>query len=214
MVYDSRRGKTVLFGGWISSPPNSFLNDTWEWNGSSWAQTNLWPGPARFDHAMVYDSQHWRTVLFGGNSSSTLDDTWTWSDGIFGTGCGNPALVLASIATARPILSMTAQASLANIPSSVAFVSLGWSRFAMGPVALPLTLAGIGMPGCDLLQSADAAALPVTSTGAGTATFNLPIPNWSVLVGLDVYLQGWAWAPGANSGNAIVSNGLEWRISY
>ncbi|HLQ38194.1 MAG TPA: hypothetical protein VK348_10350 [Planctomycetota bacterium] len=79
-------------------------------------------------------------------------------------------------------------------------------------IPAPLTLAGFGMPGCDLLQSAEAAAQPVSSTGPGAATLSLPLPNIGALVGLQVYLQAWALAPGANPGNTVVSNGLDWFI--
>jgi len=40
----------------------------------------------------------------------------------------------------------------------------------------------------------------------------LPLPTWAGLIGLEIYLQGWANAPGANPGNTIVSNGVEWVI--
>ena len=46
----------------------------------------------------------------------------------------------------------------------------------------------------------------------GTATFSLPLPNTAGLIGLHLYLQGWAYAPGANAGDMIVSNGVEWLI--
>jgi hypothetical protein len=42
----------------------------------------------------------------------------------------------------------------------------------------------------------------------------LPLPNWSGLIGLHLYLQGWANAPGVNAGNTIVSNGIDWLIGY
>jgi hypothetical protein len=48
----------------------------------------------------------------------------------------------------------------------------------------------------------------------GTATYSLPLPNWSGLIGLHLYLQGWANAPGVNAGNTIVSNGIDWLIGY
>ena len=75
-----------------------------------------------------------------------------------------------------------------------------------------MPLATYGMPGCDLLHSAEAAAIPTTSTGTGTAIFSWPLPNWSGLIGLHIYLQGWAPAPGANTAGVIVSNGVEWVI--
>src|SRR5262249_31292088 len=142
MVYDSQRGHTVSFGGWNGS----ILGVTGEWDGSSWTQT--YGGPYRYGHAMAYDSQRERTVLFGGVSGLRyLGDTWEWGNSssgtasVFGAGCGIPALVLSPVTAARPVINTTAQASLTNIPSSLAFVALGWSNAAFGPFLLPLTLA-------------------------------------------------------------------------
>jgi hypothetical protein len=166
---------------------------------------------------MAYDSGRSRTVLFGGTiigGSSVLGDTWEGgvnaSASAYGTGCGSPALTISP--GALPRINTTAQALLANIPSSLAFVDLGWSNTTTGIFALPLSLAPFGLPGCLLQRSLDSGSLPVTSTGVGTATFSVPLPNFRGLIGLQLYLQGWAIAPGYNPGGAIVSNGLEWLI--
>ena len=216
MAYDSQRGVTVMFGG--TSSGSNYLADTWEWNGSSWTQVSTTGPSARREHAMAYDSLRGRIVLFGG--CCYLGDTWEWDSQnlayalTFGAGCGSPVLDLAPVANARPVIGTTGQAALTNIPSppAIAFVALGWSRTTSGGFSLPLSLAGFGMPGCDLLQSAEAAANPTTATGPGTATFSLPLPGIAGLLGLHLYLQGWATAPGTNSGNLIVSNGIHWRI--
>jgi hypothetical protein len=166
---------------------------------------------------MVYDEQRGVCVLFGGfDGNGRPTDTWQW-DGrylgtasTFGTGCGSPLLDLA--AAGRPIIGETAHATLTNVPSQVAFVALGWSRTTAGAFSLPLSLAFFGMPGCDLLQSAEVAADPANIMTTGIADYALPIPNFAGLIGLVVHLQGWAVAPGMNAGNTIVSNGLTWGI--
>jgi hypothetical protein len=216
MAYDSQRHKTVLFGGLVLVW-NQLQGDTWEWNGASWAQVASGGPWQRYAAAMAYDNVRGRSVMFGGAFGGALADTWEWtgspgSASLFGQGCGSPPLALSP--TANPTINTVATVTLSNIPSVVAFVALGWSRTSFGPFTLPLTLVTYGMPGCDLLQSAEAAAQPVTFTGASTATHSLPLPNWSGLVGLRVYLQGWAYAPGTNQGNTIVSNGIEWTIGF
>jgi hypothetical protein len=133
---------------------------------------------------------------------------------VFGTGCGNPALALVPVPNAAPTISTTAKVTLANIPSAVAFLALGWSRTSMGPFTLPLSLSGYGMSGCALLQSAETAGAPVSFTSAGNATYTLLLPNWTALIGVRSYLQAWALAPGVNAGNAIVSNGVEWTVGF
>jgi hypothetical protein len=83
MAYDSARQRTVLFGGYVGMVfSGSPVADTWEWDGKNWTQikpTSTLP-PARWKHALAYDSARQRTVLFGGSdiNSKTLADTWEW----------------------------------------------------------------------------------------------------------------------------------------
>jgi len=189
----------------------------------TWTNGSPANGPAaRGHHAMAYDSQRGRTVLFSGVNfcCGYLAETWELdpqnlaSALPYGAGCGSPVLDLTPQANARPVIGTVGRAALTNIPSqpSISFVALGWSRTTSGGFALPLSLAGFGMPGCDLLTSAEAPAVPTTPTGAASANLNLALPNNTGLVGLEVYLQGWAVAPGANLAGVIVSNGIHWRI--
>ena len=77
MVFDSARGRVVLFGG---ESGNAELAETWEWDGTSWAlRTPSVSPPGRRDHAMAWDASRQRVVLFGGyDGSSVLADTWEW----------------------------------------------------------------------------------------------------------------------------------------
>jgi hypothetical protein len=80
-VYDAVRQRVVMFGGgsWTELP----LDDTWEWDGVTWAQqAPTTRPPARFWHGLAYDAARQRTVLFGGSGLvGGLDDTWEW-DGV------------------------------------------------------------------------------------------------------------------------------------
>jgi hypothetical protein len=84
MAYDSNRGRTVLFGGFvgpIAPGSGSSFNDTWEWDGENWSQmADSGPG-SRYWHSMAFDSHRSQTVLFGGWPSplgAALADTWAW----------------------------------------------------------------------------------------------------------------------------------------
>ncbi len=75
-------GVVVLFGG---IGPTGTLDQTWSWRSVGgqppfWHQ--LFPArspSARHGHAMTYDSQRNRIVMFGGYSpAGVLDDTWEW----------------------------------------------------------------------------------------------------------------------------------------
>jgi len=44
MTFDSKRGRTVLFGG--VGAGGALFGDTWEWDGSFWTQMdNIGPAP-------------------------------------------------------------------------------------------------------------------------------------------------------------------------
>jgi hypothetical protein len=77
---------------------------------------------------------------------------------------------------------------------------------------LPVTLAGIGMIGCDLYQSAEVLGLGTSPVSPTTRSFSLAIPNTQSLVGLHAYLQAYAFAPGANPLNIIISNAIDWHL--
>jgi hypothetical protein len=79
LVYDSDRRRVILFGGLGSQ---DYLNDTWEYNGTTWLPiTPATSPPKRDSHAMVFDNQRDVTVLFGGYNEhgDTLGDTWEYN---------------------------------------------------------------------------------------------------------------------------------------
>jgi hypothetical protein len=82
MTYDAQRQKVVLFGG--RGPINgneSYLGDTWEWNGTYWFNHYGIAGPSpRMGARLAFDSRRQRTLLCGGvDSSGALQDTWEWN---------------------------------------------------------------------------------------------------------------------------------------
>ncbi len=82
LAYDSKADRTILFGGWSSSGGYS---DTWAYDFDSNAWEELAPAVApspRYYHAMVYDVQSDRIILFGGTDvSGHLADTWAYDYG-------------------------------------------------------------------------------------------------------------------------------------
>lgn len=84
-VYDVARQRAVVFGG-RSMTSDEPLSTTWQVDGTSWSEVAVASAPpARFDHALAYDSARQRVVLFGGEARATgsaaanyLDDTWEW----------------------------------------------------------------------------------------------------------------------------------------
>ena len=77
MAFDRVRGRTVLFGGadpmFILNPP---LNDTWEWDGTTWTQRAPAVAPSgRSGASMTFDTARGVSVLYGGGATP---DTWEY----------------------------------------------------------------------------------------------------------------------------------------
>src|SRR3990172_8178838 len=80
MAYDAQSGRIILFGG--VSGAGGYIGDTWAYD----LEANVWtslsppsgPTPRRY-HAMAYDVQSDRVVLFGGQDVTGLPgDTWAY----------------------------------------------------------------------------------------------------------------------------------------
>lgn len=85
MAYDASLARTIVFGGY-DQDTNTVLGDTWEYNGTDWAQKAPAASPAaRYRGASYYDSTRLRVVVFGGYDGTTIrndmfeytGDTWT-----------------------------------------------------------------------------------------------------------------------------------------
>jgi hypothetical protein len=78
LAYDAARQRVVLFGGSLDANGSVVKNDTWEWDGSVWTQQSPSRSPSeRQMHALAYDSDIQRIILFGGIG---LDDTWEYGN--------------------------------------------------------------------------------------------------------------------------------------
>lgn len=84
LAYDTQRQRAVMFGGGshvrLSDQKWYGENDTWEWDGSTWAQVSSSTAPPpRLFAGMAYDEKRGVTVLFGGaHLGVDYDDTWEW----------------------------------------------------------------------------------------------------------------------------------------
>jgi len=80
MEYDPDRQVTVLFGG---NRGTGRENKTWEYNGAVWSEVSPTPSPPgreNITHAMVYDTEWNRMVLFGGLTVTGIaNDTWEYN---------------------------------------------------------------------------------------------------------------------------------------
>jgi hypothetical protein len=84
MAHNPSDDGVVLFGGNhydpAAVPTNTFLADTWAWDGTAWTlQVTPVAPSARYEAAM--SSIHGAAILFGGlpaTGSTPLGDTWEW----------------------------------------------------------------------------------------------------------------------------------------
>lgn len=83
MAYDSGRAASVLFGG-VDVRTNTYRQDTWTWNGSTWSEvTTVASPPARYFAGMAFDEKRSQTVLHAGAVANAAggaaegNDTWT-----------------------------------------------------------------------------------------------------------------------------------------
>lgn len=109
MTYDPTIKKTVLFGGFDGT---RYLDQTWTWDGTTWAQQKKNPAPARALSSMWYDPTLKKTVIYGGVGQPTTtdrvtryNDMWTfdgngWSQ-LTPTG-GTPGMRYAALTTVDP----------------------------------------------------------------------------------------------------------------
>ncbi|MEM7205429.1 MAG: hypothetical protein AAF628_34555 [Planctomycetota bacterium] len=82
MAYDAFRHRVVLFGGDRSTTAGDELDDTWEWDGTTWTESAPASRPqARTRHVLGYHAWRERIVLHGGTrgrGTSSLGDAWEW----------------------------------------------------------------------------------------------------------------------------------------
>ncbi len=192
--------------------------ETWTFDGSTWQlQATATMPLGRHSHVVAYDPRHRELVLFGGiGGSGYPSGTWTLATAgqqdTFGTGCagslGVPTLQTSNASTPEP--GGVAAVDVTNLPHSIAIMTAGFSRTLTGTQPLPLSLQPFGMPGCDLLVSPDANALLLGTANA--ATWFLPIPPIAGLLGVEFYVQAFAWDPATNAAGVTVSNGGRCRV--
>lgn len=75
-AYDPIRRRTVMFGGMQGQ---QLLNDTWEWNGSAWSQSQPFLSPSPRQSAGMASDPTGGVLLFGGSTQAGLsNETWRW----------------------------------------------------------------------------------------------------------------------------------------
>ena len=79
LAYDEVRGVTVLFAGNGGQGPGFMRNDTWLYDGTSWAEQSPPFVPKARDHvSMTFDATSQRIVVFGGYDGEQTNEMLEW----------------------------------------------------------------------------------------------------------------------------------------
>jgi len=118
MAFDANLNRVLLFGGQqntLDSPrcaPSSAdynCSDLWSWNGASWIVMTITgtPPTERANPGMAFDANRSRTVIYGGNQSTTiLNDTYELACASGSTTCTSTSYASAPT-TGRTMMAMT-----------------------------------------------------------------------------------------------------------
>jgi len=135
----------------------------------------------------------------GGNIGARVGPTCTYVS--FAPGCAGSRPATRLVPRDTPRIGKTLQVTLFDLPVDVAVLAMGWQQTA------PISLASLGMPGCNWHTSLDA-TMALVGQG-GQAKWLLPIPDASSLVGIRFYNQAVVLDPAATGFGAVVSNAAE-----
>jgi hypothetical protein len=205
MATDLARARVVLLGG--NADPYA-----WEWNGSDWNRRIITSPSPRRSHCMTWDPGMRRVVVFGGQDTSFnyLGDTWVyrtaWPADVvpFGSGCvgsaGTPSLTNAPYVL--PWIGDTMRTRVSQVPAA----SAGAVFVSSFGAAATVSLAGVGMLGCDLLLPVDVAEF--RSATSSQLEWSLAVPNAPALAGVVFRQQAFVVDGPANPLGLTASNAI------
>jgi hypothetical protein len=216
IVADPARGMLVQFGGVTYVLAQPLTNDTWLHDDSDWRPDVRPTGNLpRSTFGFSYDWVRDRAVLFGGQDLGTFNgQTWEydlagvalWS--VTGAGCagtqGVPQLRPAD--WRRAILGRNFGLAVSGGVAGGALFGVGFSDTNWNGTPLPLSLASLAMPGCQLHVSPELTRF--AGSVGGTAQFWLAIPSAPSLVGVRLHAQALVPQPGVNALGAVMSNAV------
>lgn len=149
MVYDNARQRVLLFGGDDGSTATPHrVNDTWEWNGTSWSQ-RLGSGPTpRTNAAIAHDPATGTTYLFGGEvggagSNALSGELWRLVSPVAPAITTHPQPAIACVGPA--VLSVAASGTPIALQWQISDGNGGWVNLSDGafPAGSPrYTVAG------------------------------------------------------------------------
>lgn len=160
-------------------------------------------GAFELRYGTVGNSQHSCLIGYtGGNGVGDPGPIDLGSAVPFSTGAGGVPLTLDAAPNSRPAIGSSFALQLSWLPANtqLGLLVLGLSRRQPS-----LELSAAGMPGCFLHVSQD--VVSSFAVPGATVQVPLPIPNAPNLIGVSLFAQAAAYAPGVNAAGLLTSNG-------
>jgi hypothetical protein len=130
--------------------------------------------------------------------------------GFFGAGCPGSLGISSLLATSEPRIGQTLSVTIDALPSSAAFVIVGFSNTTSIFGALPVDVTPYGAPGCSGRVSTDFVQFLTGSNNS--LVWTLAIPPISTLAGRIFYQQALSIDPGINTLGASFSDAAGFYI--
>ncbi|MFT7537072.1 MAG: hypothetical protein ACI85K_003028 [Hyphomicrobiaceae bacterium] len=182
-----------------------------DFSGTVVAQAAITLGVDAVLHGRAWTTAAGAVTLAGNNRVSCTDLCATYAAAsveTFGYGCYGPE-PLEFEPSSFPVMGTIATADIMNVPTPTAAVTIGFTGLPEG-----VDLSMIGMPGCKLWHSNEHPGFASGPLSASSMRFHCQIPQNCSLVGVDMFLQAYCYAPGANALGLVTSNGLKWTLGF
>lgn len=161
-------------------------NGGWQWDGATWQAAPQSGGRVRTKSTVFVPSHDLTIFLSGYQLEARRTPSASLTD--FGLGCPG-ALGIPVLAATQPNIGDQLQFSLQNIPPlglAWPYLFASFNRTSWQGLPLPYDLTQFGYPGCHMNISPDYSWAP------GQQDAYISLPNYSWLLGVHVYLQGFA----------------------
>ncbi|MBK8098682.1 MAG: hypothetical protein IPK26_16340 [Planctomycetes bacterium] len=210
--FDLGSGLAVQFGGFTNGG-GTFSDRAWVHDGRQWIEDTRPTGPSgRRSFSLAYDPTRNSFLMFGGNITGYLNDTWEFRSGRpatwqpFGSACmaGSTVPVLRTQGATRPMLGINWALELTAAAGGVAAFVHGLSTTDWNGNQLPFDMTAFGMPGCRLFVRPDTTTL--VTPMSGIARQAVSVPRSTTLLGVQFASQGFVLAPGSNALGVAASN--------